>query len=58
MISRAAFAETCRKQIKVKNEQTLGNDTSHQRLNDLLSNCSISLACFLFFECVEISYAQ
>ena len=41
MISRAAS----RKQIKAKNEYTFGNDTLHQRLNDLLSNCSISLAC-------------
>ena len=40
----AAFAEKSRKQIKAKNEQTFGNDTSHERLNDLLSNCSISLA--------------
>ena len=42
MISRAAS----HKQIKAKNEylKTFGNDTLHQRLNDLLSNCSISLA--------------
>ena len=45
MIPSAVFAEKSSKQIKAKNEKTFGNDTSHQRLNDLLSNCSISLAC-------------